>query len=503
MSVTAVRTPAEYESQLRRYLYDRSEESRAVRVGEKEVSERAEIVARYRDLFSREQLDALRAAEQEASADDDRERLYRLRKTCEAGVISAELAEREDALENAILAARVEFKGEELPIRSAQAKLAVLADYADREQLGEVTADRSAEFNDERLEVLRAAEELEAEVSGEADPVARNEEEKGISLRDLEAVLAQASERSTDAYVLLRDRWFEQLLGPERDPVPSSYHVAYLRRLSPLESTYTKDRAVEVCMDTTKRLGFDLENEPNIRLDLDDRPQKSPRACVIPSDPPRVVHLITRAQGGLHDYQAFLHEAGHALHYAGVDPNLPYTFRNISRDHALTEIYSYIFEAITREPEWHAEYFGLSDEEAARNAEATLFLEAVLFRRYTAKLQFELDFWGRFNEDGGRPDGYEERLTQATGVRYRSDAYLADMDGGFYSADYLRAWIRSAQLSDFLVREIGENWWRDARTGDHLRALFLEGTRPSSEEIAARLGYQPLDTAPLLRELGA
>jgi hypothetical protein len=502
MSVTVVRTPAEYESQLRRYLYDRSEEGRAVRVGEKEVSERAEIVARYRDLFSREQLDALRGAEQEAADDSDRERLYRLRKTCEAGVVSAELAEREDALENAILAARVEFKGEELPIRSAQAKLAVLPDYGEREELGEAAGDRSAEFNAERLEVLRAAEELEAEISGEPDPVARNEEEKGISLRELEAVLAQASERSTGAYVLLRDRWFERLLGPERAKVPSSYHVAYLRRLSPLESTYTKDRAVEVCMDTVKRLGFDLENEPNIRLDLDDRPQKSPRACVIPSDPPSVVHLITRAQGGLHDYQAFLHEAGHALHYAGVDPNLPYTFRNISRDHALTEIYSYIFEAITREPEWHAQYFGLSDEDAARNAEATSFLEAVLFRRYTAKLQFELDFWSRFNDDGGGPDGYEERLTEATGVRYRADAYLADMDGGFYSADYLRAWIRSAQLRDYLVREIGEDWWRTAETGDRLRALFLEGTRPSSEEIAARLGYQPLDTAPLLRELG-
>ena len=41
---------------------------------------------------------------------------------------------------------------------------------------------------------------------------------------------------------------------------------------------------------------------------------------MIASDPPNVVHLITRAQGGLHDYQAFLHEAGHALHYAGCDP---------------------------------------------------------------------------------------------------------------------------------------------------------------------------------------
>src|SRR5580765_4824769 len=248
MSVTAVRTPAEYESQLRRYLFDRSEEGRAVRVGEKEVSERAEIVARYRDLFSREQLDALRSAEDGASDADDRERLYRLRKTCEAGVVAAEMAEREDALENAILAARLEFKDEELPLRSAQATLAVLPEYEDREALGKLTAELSAEFNSERLDVLRAGEELEAEISDQPDAIARNEEEKGISLRELEAALAQTSERSTDAYVLLRDRWFERLLGPEREHVPSSYHVAYLRRLSPLESTYTKDRAVEVCL---------------------------------------------------------------------------------------------------------------------------------------------------------------------------------------------------------------------------------------------------------------
>src|SRR5919198_434205 len=200
MSVTAVRTPAEYESQLRRYLYERCEEGRAVRVGEKEVSERAEIVARYRDLFSREQLEALRAAEAEAPK-EDRERLYRLRKTCEAGVVAAELAEREDALENAVLAARLEFRGEELPLRSAQARLAVLPDYADREVLGYLSADLSADFNDERLDVLRAGEELDAEVSGEPDAVSRNEEEKGISLRELQAALAQASERSTQAYL--------------------------------------------------------------------------------------------------------------------------------------------------------------------------------------------------------------------------------------------------------------------------------------------------------------
>src|ERR1700760_1375230 len=99
-----------------------------------------------------------------------------------------------------------------------------------------------------------------------------------------------------------------------------------MRRLSPLEATYTKERATEICLATLSELGFDLAAATNIKLDLDDRPQKSPRACVIASDPPNVVHLITRAQGGLHDYQAFLHEAGHALHYGGGGPPRPHLF---------------------------------------------------------------------------------------------------------------------------------------------------------------------------------
>ncbi len=502
MTTAAVRTPVEYEERLQRYLFERSEEGRAVRVGEKETSEQAAIVARYADLFSRAQLDALHRAEDEADG-DERERLYRLRKTCEGGLIAAELAERDDELENKILAARVSFKGEEMPLRSAQARLAVLPDYREREELGELQLQVSAGFNDDRRDLLHAYEELEAELTGEPDAIARNEEEKGISLRELERVLVAASDDVDDAYAVLRERWFERLLGPERDEVPSSHHVHWLRRLSPLDDTYTKERAVPICLATVAALGFDMEQIPNIRLDLEDRPQKSPRACVIASDPPKVVHLITRAMGGMHDYGAFLHEAGHALHYAGVDPSLPYTFRRLSRDHALTEIYSYILELITREPGWHAEYFDLSDEQAAENANANTFLEAFLYRRYTAKLGYELGFWSRFREDGGSPAGYSEKLTAATGVRYDERGYLADMDGGFYSADYLRAWIRSSQLRAWLVREIGEDWWKRRETGDFLRGLFSEGTKPTSEEIAVRLGYEPLDTAPLVAELRA
>jgi hypothetical protein len=498
--MTAILSPEQFEERLRRYLYERSEEGRAVRVGEKETSEQAEIVARYADLFTREQHRALEDAEHAASG-QDRERLFRLREACAGGIIAAELAEREDALENAILACRVRFQGEELPLRAAQARLAVLDEYAAREELGTITVAASAGFNDDRLSLMQAGELLDAELSDDPDPVHRAAETKAIDLRSLSEVLERAS-RDVDApFGELRRRWLDRILGSERDDAPTSAHVTYVRRLSPLADTYTKERAVPVCLASLTALGFDLAADSRIRLDLDDRPQKNPRACVIPSDPPEVVHLITRAQGGLADYQAFLHEAGHALHYAGCDPGLPYTFRLLSRDHALTEIYSFLVESLTREAGWHAEHFELTDAEAEDRADATRFLDAFLYRRYAAKLRYELVFWDDFVHATDHDGDYEELVSAASGFRYPRAGYLADMDSGFYSADYLRAWIRAAQVRSYLRTVVGEGWWRQQETGTFLRELFLEGTRPSSEEVAERVGFDPLDTGPLVAEL--
>ncbi len=489
-----------FEERLRNYLLESAEEGRAVRVGEKETSEHAAIVARYADLFAREQHTALKDAEASASGDQG-ERLFRLREACEGGIIALELAAAYDELQNAMLAERIRFHGESLPLRAAQAQVAVLPEYAEREELGRLTADASAGFNERRLDLLRKGEALEAELSGESDPIRRSAVLKGIDLHELAAALAAAAERQAETYAALRGRWLDAILGPARDDEPSSYHVAYTRRLSPLADTYTKERSVPVCLDTLARLGFDLASDTRIRLDLDDRPQKNPRACVIAADPPKVVHLITRAQGGLHDYQAFLHEAGHALHYAGCDAALPYAFRKLARDHALTEIYSFLLESVSREAGWHAEHFELGVEEAESRAEATRFLEVLLFRRYAAKLRYELAIWSDFDHAPDYAPLYADNLRAATGFRYRPDGYLADMDDGFYSADYLRAWIRTAQLRAYLRAEIGGDWWQRPETGEFLTALFREGTKPSSEEIAQRIGYDPLDTAPFLDEL--
>ena len=83
--------------------------------------------------------------------------------------------------------------GEAMPLRAAQARLAVLDDYADRDRLGDAVIAASAAFNDERLELLRAGEALEAELSGEPDPVSRSASSSRSISASSPALLERAS----------------------------------------------------------------------------------------------------------------------------------------------------------------------------------------------------------------------------------------------------------------------------------------------------------------------
>jgi len=128
----------------------------------------------------------------------------------------------------------------ELPLRSAMARLAVEPDYAARSALGARVNEVSAGFDDARRDLLHARDDLEAGLSGIADPVARHEDEKGLDLRPILAAVDGAREASTAAFLAQRARWFPRLLGPDADPRPPSAHLAWIRRLSPLAGTYTR-----------------------------------------------------------------------------------------------------------------------------------------------------------------------------------------------------------------------------------------------------------------------
>jgi len=86
-------------------------------------------------------------------------------------------------------------------------------------------------------------------------------------------------------------------------------------------------------------------------------------------------------------------------------------------------------------------------------------------------------------------------------VEYPREEYLFDVDDGFYSAQYLRAWAFEAQLRSYLREDFDEEWYRLPKVGRFLVELWREGQRYTVEELARFIGAEGLDLGPLQEEL--
>jgi hypothetical protein len=226
-------------------------------------------------------------------------------------------------------------------------------------------------------------------------------------------------------------------------------------------------------------LGVDLRGQQNVELDLEDRPNKSPRAFCVPIEVPDRVVLVIKPQGGPDDWRALFHEAGHTEHFAHTSASLSVEERRLG-DNAVTEGWAMLLEHLTIDPAWLARRldFPRPHEFAAEGATQLLWL----LRRYCAKLQYEIEFHQA-------PDvtvmkaRYVELLSNALKVTPSDTDYLADIDDGFYASQYLRAWAFEAQLRTYLREKFGNAWFTRKDAGSLLRELWSEGQKPTADEI--------------------
>jgi hypothetical protein len=236
-----------------------------------------------------------------------------------------------------------------------------------------------------------------------------------------------------------------------------------------------------------------------IRVDDASRPNKTPRAFVATPRIPDEVILVVRPSGGPDDYAAYLHELGHALHFANTDPGLPVEYRRLG-DPSVTEAYAFLLDGLLRERGWLRRFVGLGQPREVLRF--TAFHKLWFLRRYAAKLEYELLLHA--DGSGARSrDAYRDLLSDATLVAWPADLYLFDVDPFFYAARYLRAWIFEARLREFLRERFDEEWYRNDRTGPFLLGLWRQGQRTAIEELADDVGLGAPSIEPLLAQIAA
>jgi hypothetical protein len=466
-----------------RFIAELDEESYLHFAGHKETYELAPIYERHERLT---QLDTALALG--ASVDGDRRRRELWKFACEGylGNFVSEEAERVAELE-ATLTATVD--GEEIPYRMLKPRLMNEEDRDVRERVEEART----ELTEEHLNSLelQAAQVVQRETRRlGAESYADLYRSFGFPLDDLAEQCRRLLADTEDLWEETGDRFFRSRVGLGLSEV-TRWDVGRAWRGAEWDAAFPADRMLPALEVTLAELGIDLREQQNVELDLEERPNKDPRAFCSPIEVPGRVVLVMKPQGGPEDWRALFHEAGHTEHFAHTDAALAPEERRLG-DNAVTEGWAMLLEYLTSDPVWLERQldFPRPHEFAAEGAAQLLWF----VRRYSAKLLYELEFHAAEDPATLRAR-YVELLTDGTRVEPAAADYLRDLDGGFYASEYLRAWALESQLRAYLRERFGNAWFTRREAGSLLRELWAEGQKPTADELLREVSGEKLELA--------
>ncbi len=460
-----------YRLELERFFAEREEEYYLHFAGHKQTLELEPVYERYSSLTDVETVQRIGSA---VSGSKNRE-LYRF--GCEAIVDSRKraLAEQVAELEATLETTR---DGETIGYRMLSPTIANSPDRARRQALEEARNELSEEhLCPPLLEAHHAVREATRDLGG-ASVVEQYRGPFGFDLDGL-ADQCRALLSSTEAlWESAMDRSLRETVGVGLAEA-QRWDIRRWLRSTDWDVGFPADRMLPALEGTLAGLGIDLGAQSNVELDIEQRPTKDPRAFCVGIEVPGRVVLVIQPMGGVDDWFALFHEAGHTEHFAHTSATLRAEER-LAGDNAVTEGWAALFERLVVDPSWLTRLlaFPKPHEFAQRGALQDLYFA----RRYSAKLLYERELY-EADDPAAMRSRYVELLGDAVKIEPSPTDYLADVDDHFYCTAYLRSWAFETQIAMYLRERFGSDWFADRRAGSLLRELWELGQKPTADEL--------------------
>lgn len=448
------------------------------------------IYERYVHLFEGERFEEAKAWDIEPSE------LHHLLDFIVTGYLESRTKEIAEQLAAGQCAAAVDWDEGAVPYRNVPILLANEPDAVRRHALEQRYLEVVATFNP-LLEERERRFQREARGFGYPDYAALYDDLRALDLARLTQQMQAFISATDELYFSAVDTY----LGEMRILRDDARKCDLLRvfRAPEFDRFFPRERVLPVLHATMRDFGIALEEQSNVRLDTESRPLKSPRAFCCAVRVPDDVRLVMKPSGGVQDYEVLLHEAGHAEHYAHVDPSLPFAHRCLG-DSSVTESYAFLLEYLVQDRLWLRRHLGYTQTEAFLRLAG--FHKLYFLRRYGTKLVYEQELH-RAEDPSDVAPCYDELFSRRLGVGYGPESYLVDVDDGFYAAQYVRAWMFEAQHRAYLKREYDDEWFRNPKAGKFLIDLWREGQKHSVDRLARFMGYDGLDLGPVTEEIRA
>ena len=471
MAPTTSRELDTYRERIDRFVADLDQEYYEHFAGLKESFDLDSVYQRYEDITSLDQARRMREA-----VDGSFGSIELWRFACEGylGALTRRYEEEAAKLE-AKLKATVD--GEEIPFRMLRPTIANSADRGRRAQIERIRNELTEEHLNPVL--LRSHQETHAATRELGAESYRDlYDQFKYRLDDLASQCRSFLDSTEALYEDAVDKVIRASVGVGLAEA-ERWDMARVFRATEWDPVFPADKMLPALEATLGELGIDLYGQANVHLDVEERPNKTPRAFCAPIEVPGKVMLVIQPIGGPDDWRALFHEAGHAEHFANTRAELTVEERRLG-DSAVTEGWAMLMEHLTDDPAWLARRldFPRPAEFAAEGAAHLLFF----VRRYAAKLLYELEFHSTDDLTAMRPR-YVELLVDALKIEPSPVDYLSDIDSSFYVSSYLRSWAFEAQLRSHLREEFGNAWFARREAGSLLRELWGEGQRWPAEDF--------------------
>ena len=476
--MTPVPTPRElddYREQADRFIAAIDEEYYLHFAGHKDSLDLVPIYERFGELTSLDQANRVGSA-----VDGDRRvrELWKFACSGYLGNLTRDFEERSARLE-AELTATVD--GDEVPYRMLRPTIANEPDRAKRQRLENA---RNALTDEHLLPVqLEAAQVVTEAVHALGAPdYVELHRRFGFRLDEMGEQCRAFLDATERMWEDAGDRLFRERVGVGLAEA-QRFDVARVFRAPEWDPSFPGDRMLPALEATLADLGVDLHAQENVELDVEQREKKTPRAFCSPIEVPQRVVLVIQPIGGVDDWRALFHEAGHTEHFAHTRADLPVEERRLG-DFAVTEGWAMLMEHLVQDTAWLNRRLDVPrpSEFVAESATGLLYL----VRRYCAKVLYELELHAA---EDPRPlqKRYVEILGDALKIEPSPTDYLGDVDAGFYSTEYVRAWAFEAALKRFFREKFGSTWFTRRDAGSLLRELWSEGQRPTADELLKEL----------------
>jgi len=290
-----------------------------------------------------------------------------------------------------------------------------------------------------------------------------------MSYEELERLLEKLGDGAKKAFLSSAQHLAPQVLHKDRVEYYDDYYTWRGRIYVPLSQYFKDKNPLAEIAHFLNSLGFDYST---IKVDAEDRPNKSPSASCWSINVPNDVRILYRKETPFSDLGGVFHEFGHGIHAKSAN-STDSVWKRYVVPISVAETFSILIESVTENPVFLKEELKLRDEAIKDIVDRVKFMSLAFLAFYAANSIMKMEFWKKKYSVEQAAKRWQELtkrfFIETPGYYWVLHHVMPNFD--MYSPSYIIASVRVAAIKEKLAQDFGEAWWRIPRAGEFIRQL--------------------------------